>query len=329
MNNDLYRQCREASKEEDVFDAGTKADSVNPEGLPASTEAPKEPKATDLPGMELLGHFVKETDENDYERANAEFGPYGFNYNIQNATYSSPTGTDIWLLEDGVIVGHADVFDRRHWFAVKANPSEAESMKVRLSAMADSVEALLDNENRIINDWARISGLKESKETVRCRYCGKPSEDGSGVCDACYKKYETDESRNEDIAEIEKIEKIILDYEKTLRYKTTWSSNAYGDGRMYRHDPSILSNAYNLAVAIVKHKEKQNAVKESLSVYKDSSDKGDFYTVYKDDKYVGSYLTTAEVKKEYPEFNEEEVIDGVKEGSEKQKAEAVGDSGAV
>lgn len=28
------------------------------------------------------------------------------------------------------------------------------------------------------------------KQEVRCRYCGKPSEDGSGVCDRCERTYE-------------------------------------------------------------------------------------------------------------------------------------------
>ena len=27
-------------------------------------------------------------------------------------------------------------------------------------------------------------------QEVRCRYCGKPSEDGSGVCDRCERTYE-------------------------------------------------------------------------------------------------------------------------------------------
>lgn len=33
------------------------------------------------------------------------------------------------------------------------------------------------------------------KKEVKCRYCGKPSEDGSGVCEACAKKYEKSEGR--------------------------------------------------------------------------------------------------------------------------------------
>jgi hypothetical protein len=28
------------------------------------------------------------------------------------------------------------------------------------------------------------------KRDVGCRYCGKPSEDGSGVCDRCERRYE-------------------------------------------------------------------------------------------------------------------------------------------
>jgi hypothetical protein len=28
------------------------------------------------------------------------------------------------------------------------------------------------------------------RRDVRCRYCGKPSEDGSGVCDRCERTYE-------------------------------------------------------------------------------------------------------------------------------------------
>jgi len=37
----------------------------------------------------------------------------------------------------------------------------------------------------------QLARTNEAKEEVKCRYCGKPSEDKSGVCDACTKKYES------------------------------------------------------------------------------------------------------------------------------------------
>jgi hypothetical protein len=36
----------------------------------------------------------------------------------------------------------------------------------------------------------RFETKPRARRTVRCRHCGRPSEDGSGVCARCYQTYE-------------------------------------------------------------------------------------------------------------------------------------------
>ena len=46
------------------------------------------------------------------------------------------------------------------------------------------------------------------------------------------------------------IEKTILEYDETLRYKTKSASNTFGNGSIYRYDNTIICNAGSMAKEI-------------------------------------------------------------------------------
>lgn len=50
---------------------------------------------------------------------------------------------------------------------------------------------------------------------------------------------------------LKKIEKAILEYDESLRYKTKSASETFGNGKMYRYSNKIIHNVGNLAKAIL------------------------------------------------------------------------------
>jgi len=68
----------------------------------------------------------------------------------------------------------------------------------------------------------------ESEEVVKCRYCGHPSEDNSGVCAACDKKYESKIPSDILQAEQDKLLKDLLE-KNGINERTTWIDLGFDD----------------------------------------------------------------------------------------------------
>jgi hypothetical protein len=113
--------------------------------------------------MKLLKHFVKSGNENDMERANHEFGEFGFRYNTQGAEYSSPMGVAVWVPKENIIVCHAEIFDQTHWFAIEMDPREVEELIHKLKGMSRAIDDVEEQENYIVGDWMKIAGIDEKK----------------------------------------------------------------------------------------------------------------------------------------------------------------------
>jgi len=60
---------------------------------------------------------------------------------------------------------------------------------------------------------------------------------------------------------IEIIKQSIMEYDKSLRYKTQSASNTFGNGRPYRYDNTIICNVDNMARRIAEDIAKSNEVK--------------------------------------------------------------------